>query len=306
MKLKSVIIALALVVSMGIFFTSCEDTGGPVVNKTTLKPISNLMANSGDNTINLKWDASPDTAKSAMIGYKIYVDDTYLSTIGVISKYRTDYSLNGIPSGTKKRIAIEAVSNDSNFIASNRVQITWASTTIFNEEFKVYESNALTGQGYGSGLQLFNTTANKPKTWTVHEVEDWTVGVYTMDQNNLIFGAANKLNNGESPYSKNTKSVMISQPFYYNSFVDWYDNKNFEDQSFTWSYTYDLSTIPSQYKQNSVIFVVREKIGSEYRYAKVLVNLRNGTFLQGTSPNRYFLMSVSYQTANELPYAKGK
>ena len=43
---------------------------------------------------------------------------------------------------------------------------------------------------------------------------------------------------------------------------------------------------------------------TDYNYAKVLVKYNNGSFLQGTSPNRYVEFEISYQKVTGVPYAK--
>ena len=47
-------------------------------------------------------------------------------------------------------------------------------------------------------------------------------------------------------------------------------------------------------------FVVKTQAGN---YAKVLVKVNNGSLLQGTSPDRYVDLEVSYQSVIDVPYA---
>jgi hypothetical protein len=73
------------------------------------------------------------------------------------------------------------------------------------------------------------------------------------------------------------------------------DAKNFAERSI------DLTQLAS-----STVLVVRYKYPgeNEYHYAKILIKYVNGSFLQGTSPNRYVEFEISYQKVAGVPYAK--
>jgi len=54
------------------------------------------------------------------------------------------------------------------------------------------------------------------------------------------------------------------------------------------------------------VFIARVKnTDATYNYAKVYLKLgADGKFLQGTAPNRYIEVEVSYQKISGVPYAK--
>lgn len=311
MKLTNAIFALAFAITMGLFLNSCEDTGTtgpePTPTRTALKPITNLQANSAHNAINLKWDASKDTNISAMKGYDIYINGTKLASAGTISKTKNEFTISPFESGTLKTIEIEVVADTvaSNLYKnSSRVGLTWASTEITDkdygqeQEIKIYESDNTT---FGSGLLIWDTEKKGPVTYKIDNIKLWTVGLYTKNANEILFGPANKLADGN--YKNNTKDVMISGPYFYNNFGDWYDTKDLTN--LTYSYTpYNLKNAESNGK--NVIFVVRENTGSGYMYSKVLIKRSTTGFLHGTAPNRNLLLAVSYQKGTNVPYAKTK
>jgi len=51
---------------------------------------------------------------------------------------------------------------------------------------------------------------------------------------------------------------------------------------------------------NNIVFFARTVEGN---FAKILVKAAGGKLLQGTSPNRYVEMDISYQSAVNVPYA---
>ena len=51
-------------------------------------------------------------------------------------------------------------------------------------------------------------------------------------------------------------------------------------------------------------FYVRSGRPGEYHYARVLIRNVDGKLLQGSPPNRYVELDISYQTAPDVPYAR--
>jgi len=122
------------------------------------------------------------------------------------------------------------------------------------------------------------------------------LGLYTRD-NKLIIASPTLLKQYYQSLPDNLRATEIAAEVYtnVNSLNDVFDSEALNAKTFA-EREIDLT----QYSGN-IVLVVRT---ADNHYAKVLVKYVNGSFLQGSEPNRYVECEVSYQKAAGVPYAR--
>lgn len=308
MKLTKLFSIFALIIGLGFGLNSCEEstTGtNPVVIEKLAAP-TELMATSYDKeSIMIKWTASADEANANFVGYEITADGVVKKTGPTDGKHT--FTIDKLSEG-KHTITIKTLSSDTtkkgHSVVTANTTIEWAPAWRFtkniNEDMiKVSETDS----ELGSGLNIFDTNGEAPKQLTVKSIEHWTIGVDTKTTGKINFGPVASLTAYASHMTgKTIKNVEISAPIVAASLNDVFDSQALSTKTFSPALV-DLNSINAA---TSVVFVIREKIGTSYRYAKVLVKKATAGFLQGTSPERYLELEVSYQRQLDLPYAKTK
>jgi hypothetical protein len=199
--------------------------------------------------------------------------------------------LGGAVSGTEFTFTVTAV----NAIGSSTpVSITWATALHFtkndnNDLIKVYGSSS----DYGSGLILYDAAGEAPKIAKIASAANWNLGLFTKDSK-IIFGSANTLG-----YSGTfTNSATITDPVD----VDTDDlNGLLMDKNLS-NLTFGSKTIDLKTNTNSKGIVFFAKAGTHY--AKVIILKKDGSFLQDAGTNEYVQVYVSYQSKDNVPYAK--
>lgn len=310
MKLKNAIIALIASLSLGLFLNSCEPTDGPVTpsdtTKTKLAAVTNLQASSVSTVENKKdvhsvivrFTIPADTTKSA--GYRLYFNGNVLKEFP--ENNTNQITINDVPMDQVVKIGVEVIAKDtSKYIDSDIKLIEWAGAYQTAVDYAALDLTIAESAStmYGSGLQIYDSGKNGARVLKIADIEDWTVGVYTKG-NSFEFGPASKLNGGSGNYAKNKKNVEISGPYSYDNFEDWFDNKSLDNLTYTTN-PYDLA---DHTVNKNAIFVVREKVGNEYYYSKVMLVKKDGAFYSGSAPNRAFTVKLSFQKKAGIPYAK--
>ncbi len=303
MKLTKLFSIFALIIALGFGLNSCEEstTGtDPVVIEKLAAP-TNLMATSYDKeSIMIKWNASADEGNANFVGYEIAADGVVKKTGATDGKLT--FTVSQLSKG-KHTITIKTLSADTTKKGhSALVSIDWAPAWRFVNDIneKLIQINESDSQK-GSGLNIFDSTGVAPKKLKVESIEQWTIGVDTKTAGKINFGPAASLTayalhmNG-----KTMKNVEISAPIVAASLNEVFDSQALSAKTFSPALV-DLNSINAA---TSVVFVIKETIGSNVRYAKVLVKKATAGFLQGTAPDRYLEMEVSYQNKLDLPYAK--
>lgn len=304
MKLTKLFSIFALIIGLGFGLNSCEDTTSTetvVVEK--LAAPTNLMATSNDSTsVIIKWTASADESNANFKGYEIMADgvEKSTSTTGI----KNPFTITGLSAGehtfTVRALSADTTKKGHSVIATIKWAPAWRFTTnINNVPIRVSE----TASTLGSGLNIFDTDGSAPKQLKVASIDQWTLGLETKTEGKINFGPAASLTEYASHMTgKTMKNVQISAPIVAASLNDVFDSQALSTKTFSPALV-DLNSINAA---TSVVFVIKETIGSNVRYAKVLVKKATAGFLQGTSPERYLEMEVSYQNQLDLPYAKTK
>jgi hypothetical protein len=294
--------------SLAVILNSCNDTTTNPVDNPQPKPspVTNLMATSiNDSTVAIKFDASPSETNSLFKNYilSVYENSPTAANNFPINAGTNSYNVSGLTEG--KIYNFQIVANYTNDSASTPVVIQWSPASRFelnvnSEPIWVYE----TLSGFGSGLMLFNLAGGAPKVLKTTSNEGWDLGLYTKNDS-IIFGSATQLNYNLTVIPKPTQ--ILSDYFKANSLNEVYDSQamnagareaKYDDQAFDFT-----GLNPTN---NSIFYVRKADANNKYNYAKVMImkNPNGAGFLQGTAPNRYFVIQISYQKTAGVPYAK--
>lgn len=294
--------------ALAIVLNSCDtNSTNPTDNEKQPKPqpISNLQATSIDtNTIKLMYDLSPSETNALFQDYQLVVTPGTNPPV-VITKGNNLVQLTNLDEGTIYTISIVArYTNDS---VSTPVSIEWSPATRFelnNNDalIRVYES----ASDLGNGLRLFSPAPdNAPRTYTVANGANWDLGLYTKDSK-LVFGSATKIDYKYPTMPAPTQ--MLDEVFNTNSLNELFDSNAMNAGARDSKYAETTFDLTSPTYTNNLVFYVRkyEPGNTRYNYAKVLVkkNPNGAGYLQGSSPNRYIEMQISYQKTPDVPFAK--
>lgn len=277
-------------------------SNGKNFNVPSANPATGLKATSiSDTEVALMWTLSTDESNASFQGYWLYVypEGGNAGTPIAIPKAVNKFNVTGLDEGVIYNFDLHAVIDyNGNTMLSPKATVKWSPAVRFNinindDVIKLYESAATTG----SGLALYDATGKAPKTLTVTNGANWDLGLYTTG-GVLQFGSAKSILDKYSSFSGTAKKCEMGSEYYdVASLNDVYDSQALSTKSFSEKF-FDLATIGTT---NNAVFIVRTNAPS-WNYAKVMV-LNKGGFLQGTSPNRYIEVVVSYQSVQGVPYA---
>lgn len=305
-KLLAVLLASLL---MGFFVTSC--TEDDPVDPTNEKPAAptNLMALSvNETTIHLKYDISPSEQNSLFQDYFLnywVVGATANPMTMTVAKGVNPIAVTGLSEGKVYEFQLVAryTNNESSAASAN---VKWAPAarfdqTIFSAPIRIYE----TGSNFGSGLQIYYSSEDGPRSRTIGNSGDWDLGLRTVG-NTLTFGSATKL--GYTFDTQPEPTFILTDNFLADSLNSRFDSRAMDDGDRNTKYaetTLDLATVAGS--QNAIFYVRKYQPGkTRYNYAKVMVerNQTSGGFLHGSTPNRHLVLHISYQRVEDVPYAK--
>lgn len=295
--MKKLSIYLTTIFFAALMFWACEDTTTTPDDNTPTKPAAptKLMATSKNATsVILKWTASTSESDTKFAGYLLKVTGGNTMAPISIAKGQTTYTVAGLEEGIEYTFSLQAkFTNDE---LSDPATIKWSPASRFelNEndaDIRIYE----TASSFGSGLQFYGP--NKlPKTLKVPEGANWTIGLST--KSGILLGSPKELdyNYGSTPTAATEIADVITG---INSLDEIFDSQALSAKTFA-SKVIDLT----KYNGN-IAFVLRYKqVGkTDWNYAKVFVKYVGGSFLQGSSPNRYINVIISHQAKTGVPYA---
>lgn len=304
--LKKLKLFAIMAFAFSVVLNSCtENSTNPNTPGTEPKPlpVSNLMATSINNeTIAIKFDASPSETNTLFKDYQVVMTPGTFAPV-FLNKGESEAQFTNLSEGTIYKFEIVArYTNDS---ISTISSIEWSPATRFelsNNDalIRVYES----ASDLGSGLRMFSPMPdNAPRTYTIANSAEWDLALYTKD-GKLTFGSATK-----APYSyANAPQTvqMFADTFQADSLSALFDSKAMNAGDRDTKYTERVEDLAAINSAKNVVFYVRkyEAGQTRYNYAKVMVKKNGASYLQGTAPNRYVEVQISYQKTADVPYAK--
>lgn len=270
-------LALALVI-----LVACDPTSPVTV--TVPNAVDSLKATSVDAaTVRLKWNASSTTNIN---GYRVTILNTVSgATIGTTTVSGTTIDVNGLTAGTVYLFRVQTRTADT--VSASR-EIRWSPavrvTTMQGGVIRIYE----TASGFGSGLRIQGGTA---LNLTVARGNEWDLGIQTRTDTMLV----------GSPVSLGYTS--ITSPRTTRTGDNAYANIDSLNQVFDTQVQMGAQGAFKVAKTVTKGFVFAFQT-QEGNFAKIFVKASSaGVILQGTSPNRYIEVEISYQPVANVPYA---
>lgn len=267
-----------------IVLVACDGTTNPIT-VTVPNPVDSLKATSVDAaTVRLKWNASSTTNIN---GYRVTILNTVSgATIGTVNVSGTIVDINGLTAGAVYLFRVQTRTADT---VSAAKEIRWSPavrvTTMQGGVIRIYE----TASGFGSGLRIQGGTA---LNLTVARGSEWDLGINTRSADTLIIATPDAAGYSFTPTRKTKSSTVI------------YSNIDSLSQVFDTQVQMDASggqyNIPVRTVTRGFVFAIQTVEGN---FAKIFVKSTNNALLQGTAPNRYIEVEISYQPVANVPYA---
>lgn len=291
----------ALVAVMFAFNACEEDTTGPE-NDVPSAPVGLMATSINSTTVHIKWTAPGDLDDALFKDYTVIyypsntsADDAPDMTADMAGE---PFEITGLDED--KTYTFEVITNYTNGESSTAAKIEWAPAirfeTVDAETIKVYESDAT---AFGSGISLYDSFLETPEVLTVANIVNWNLGLDTKNSS-LNFGSASQLSYTGATTAASAELASVA--FTANGLNDVFDSEGMDTRTYT-ERVEDLTNV-SLGAKSGVVFYVRVANGTGFNYAKVYVDGNGGSFLKGTSPNRYVEVTISYQANIDVPYAK--
>ena len=273
-------------------------------------PPSNILATSlNSQSVLIKFDISPSESENYFKDYKIRwneINNTLAKDSMLVSKGKNPIVITGLTEG--KIYEFSLISRFSDKSVSTQISVVWSPSSRFTENhndalIRIYESNS----NFGAGLQIFSLADGAPRIRTVANGRYWDIALRTTD-NKIIFGSATKIEyqfpTGQTP----DPTYFYKDYFLANSLDELFDSRTMNDGERDNEYSEKLFDITNIGGTGNLIFYARkyQPGNTKYNYAKIMIKRVNGSshILQGSSPNRYVELEISYQKTPGLPYAK--
>lgn len=296
MKFSRILSAAACFCLLSIAFVSCTDPVGGGGGTTIVVPaaVTGLQATSVDeSTVRLRWTAS---STAAATGYRITVLSSTGTVIGTPQNTSTSTAtiadISGLTAGRVYTFRVQTRTKDT---VSAETTINWSPATRVRlangAPVRIYESES----SFGSGLAIQGGVA---QNLTVASASRWDIGLDTRPGTNgqpsFDIGSPNKTS--YTAFNNNGgRKTFVSSTVY--SPVDSL-NQVFDTQ---FSGGTDERLITFTTANRGFVMGVRTQDGN---FAKVFVKASAaGVILQGTAPNRYVEVEISYQPVANVPYA---
>lgn len=257
------------------------------VTVTTPNPVDSLKATSIDAaTVRLKWNASTTTNIN---GYRVTVlNSASGAAIGTTNVSGTTLDVNGLTAGTVYLFRVQTRTADT---VSTAREIRWSPavrvTTMQGAAVRIYE----TASGFGSGLAIQGGIA---RNLIVASGADWDFGIETRSADTLRIG---------SPGSLNYSSIVRTPATDTRTGDQLYLNVDSLSQVFDTQVQMGAAgsfAIPLRTITKGLVLAIQTRAGN---FAKIFVKSANNSLLQGTAPNRYVEVEISYQPVANVPYA---
>ncbi|MBL0331727.1 MAG: fibronectin type III domain-containing protein [Chlorobiota bacterium] len=300
MKIKNTILSVLItVLASGMFFAACnENPIDPGTSGAPSVPTGLMAVSKSASVVSLKWSSTSDTG---VVTYKISWKSAVDS--GATTATSTTADATNLKAG-EYVFSVVAVRNG---ISSSAASIMWAGATRYSndagstgETIKIYEfssskGSAITLDPSKQGPKNQSTKVTNPK------IGDVQFGAYISGTSDFQIGVAKMLSQfqGTSSFDSN---VVASDSIYASTGLDsWFMDKDLSKLTYS-KKVYTLN----QMQTGGRVFVVRTGATSgDQHYAKIYVKPdASGNLVQGSAPERYVELVISYQGEKNLPYAK--
>lgn len=310
MKMKHLLASGTAVLMLGLVAVGCnENPDGPNNPGTAPTAPTNATAVSLSATsVSVKWTASTDTGT---ITYKVTraATGSASDTATIENLSGTSATFNGL-TASEYTFTIVAVRSGS---ASTSISVKWAPAARFNSTtLKLYEKKSASPSGFSIDAE---TGGPQPVSLAVSKPGKAQLAIFVLDStsnntNTLLIGPAYAFpeyaaSGNFNPAKVDSSTYISPTDFVVSSLDTWYSASPI-DAVITSSSTTNTAayTLTGNNLNASRGFFVRTGLAGNYHYARVFVKATGGKIVQGTYPDRYIEVEVSYQNTPNLPYAK--
>jgi len=284
---------LALMASL-VILPACESETDPV-EPTETKPVAatELAATSLSGTeVGLKWNIAADTARKSYVITVVNMDDNSSGDVTIADPNATNVSISGLTAGTVYSFTVYAMNETVKSDASPTIM--WSPATRHSTQLRLYE----TSSEQGSGIELpenAGLTIAAGRLWDIcldtrnesFDIGSPTASSYTTAE------AQPKFPNGDVARVTLVGKVWPNV----SSLDDVYESADLTSGSLDEAlYNFNAQDAAGA----PFAFVVKTENGN---FAKVRVVATGGKLLQGTAPDRYVDLEISYQSGVDVPYA---
>lgn len=279
------------------------------------QPPAMLYATSINNTtVRIKWDGPANGTENWTLfdGYTLKVTDESNATVldTTIAKGMSAFDIANLTEGVIYKFLMKTRYTNAS-VGTTGAEIMWSPASRWNEindqTIRVYES----ASSFGSGLDLMDGTTEAPKIWTIAFKEEWDLALNNKD-GAMKFGPAAYVGY-TSITPGDVKACEVSDAYFTENdlnsvLADAALNDQRDDKGTLIPFStvaYDLEGDVNLNGKSGAIFLVRvAETPGNWNYAKVMVKNTGSQWLQGTAPDRYIEVEISYQSKANVPYAK--
>ncbi|MEI6091166.1 MAG: fibronectin type III domain-containing protein [bacterium] len=291
---KKISILAALFIAI-FAFNACDPTVTPTAE--TPDAIVLLQATSIDaTTVGLRITGSPSETNALFDGYYLKITPGTFPEEKIPVTSKNLYQVQGLTEGTIYTFAVYA--KYTNGEVSPDVTVKWSPATRYTADIRVYE----TASSRGSGITL-QGEGGVPQTLTIGSGEKWDLCLDTKNDKFLIGSPR------QSSYTDNdgkflTNGKIARYMYIYKSYGDVNNLDDLFDTKAISEYANDEQMLDFTTLTTGFIFSLKTTTpGVPGYFAKILVKAENGKILQGTAPDRYVQLAISYQKVADVPYA---
>ncbi len=294
-KVPALLFALVALVAV-----SCNTNDGPVDPGSKPGTPTALKAQSRATGVGLKWDAPASGVTPS--GYRIYYNVTGTATklsVDVAGATNTSGVVTGLIVGTRYEFTVQALNGTTVGDATAALEWAPANRTVI---LKLYSSQSASG----SGLIVFSGV---PRVASTAFGELWDLCFDDKDSLNPAISSPGVSSYVNDSYkfitdpSKDAKIVYMGREYTnVNDLNDIYETVDLKTASTT--FKEDSRVLSTVGGTGNIAFVFAQKNSpASYTFGKVLVRRSGTSFIQGSNPNKFIEVEVSYQTTADVPYA---
>jgi len=305
MKVRNFLLSGLVVAAMGFVAVGCNEnpTDNPSTGNNPLAPTSLMASATASDAVALKWTPATD---SGTITFKVAWKSSDATDSGSVSGLTaTSQTVTGLKVGKQYTFSVTAVRGT---LSSSAATVDAAGATRYGSttSLKLYESKSALPSGLTidpalGGPAVVSVSSSNPNLSSVQ------LAIYKDVSNALQFEIG-------PAYAYDTTIYRNANLFDHNTYISdstfpaanldsWYGTGSIAGR---FTSTGNVSTFPLPDLQSTLGqgFYVRTGTAGNYHYARVFVKNNGGKLLQGTAPDRYIEIEISYQTGANLPFAK--
>jgi hypothetical protein len=280
----------------GLVVSGCAENPASPFDSTKSPAPHDLVATSiDDSTVGLRWTAPDNYAAEYSVSWRGEQQQDTGSLIAPATAIR----ISGLRSGQPYIFEVAVLRGT---MRSTAAEIRWAPAMRFKSRsggdstIRIYES----ASSYGSALAIYPTLGGPRRVSIYTQGAQLALTTVPTDPDHFEIGTVFARLGATAD-----SSVYISTHTYITaSLDDWYHDEDVDADILSDGNLrafYLPAAIPDELGRG---FFVRISMQGENYYGRVLIRNVQGKLLQGTYPDRYIEVTVSYQVVPGLPFAR--